>query len=182
MSKTSIIDRDHGWIAFFRRVKEIEGSYVKVGVLDDGKDSGGDLTVGQIAVVNEFGTETVPARSFVRSTFDSKREEMTALGQKLIGAVVDGKMQTKKALDVMGAKLSAAMKLKITDGAGVPPPNAPSTVAKKQKSGPVKGVPFRDNRGRFSKTGMGVRPLVDTGRLLNSITYVAIVGGDKGKE
>lgn len=156
----SIIDKDHGFAAFFRRIKEIESSHVKVGVLDDGKVTGAGLTVGQIAVVNEFGTEAVPARSFVRSTFDQKREDLAELGKKLMTGIVDGKIKLKPALDVMGSTLAAAMKKKITDGEGIPPPNAPSTVAAKGSD----------------------RPLVDTGRLLNSITWTSIVGdrdGDK---
>jgi hypothetical protein len=60
---------------------------------------------------------------------------------------------------VMGSTLANAMKRKIVDGAGVPPPNAPSTVAKKGSS----------------------RPLVDTGRLVNAITWASIVGGGKAK-
>jgi hypothetical protein len=163
LSKPSIIDKDHGWQALFKRVKEIESSYIKVGVLDDGKsNTGGDLSIGEIAVVNEFGTEdgTIPARSFMRSTFDEKREDMVALGKKLMGAVVDGKMRIKQALDVMGLKLSTEMKKKITEGAGVPPPNAPATVAKKGSA----------------------RTLVDTGRMLGSITWTAIVGGGDHKE
>jgi hypothetical protein len=166
LSKSSITDKDHGWAALFRRVKEIESSYVRVGVLaDDAKGGmrvpGGDLTIAEIAVVNEYGTEdkTIPARSFARSTFDEKREELVGLGKKLMTGVVDGKIGIKPALDVMGSTLANAMKRKIVDGAGVPPPNAPSTVAKKGSS----------------------RPLVDTGRLVNAITWASIVGGGKAK-
>lgn len=159
-----IIDRDLGWRDLFKRVGEIKNSYVKVGVLDDAKGSAlnGNLTVAEIAVVNEFGTEDqhIPSRPFVRSTFDEQREDLTALGKNLMGAVIDGKISTLRALNIMGAKLATEVKKKITTGAGVPPPNAPSTVAGKGSD----------------------RPLVDTGRLVNAITWQAIVGGksDKG--
>jgi hypothetical protein len=164
VSKSSVIDKDRGWLALIRRVKEIESSFVKVGVLaDDAKGGmhvpGGDLTVAEIAVVNEYGTDKIPSRPFARSTFDEKREEMVGLGKRLMAGIVDGKIKLKPALDVMGSTLATAMKRKITDGAGVPPPNAPSTVAAKGSS----------------------RPLVDTGRLLGSITWATIVGGDKAK-
>jgi hypothetical protein len=164
VSKPSIIDKDHGWAALFKRVKEIKDSYVKVGVLaDDAKGGmhvpGADLTVAEIAVVHEFGAGIVPERSFVRSTFDARREELVELGKKLMTGVIDGKIKLKPALDVMGSTLATAMKRKITEGAGVPPPNAPSTVAAKGSS----------------------RPLVDTGRMLGAITWASIVGGVKAK-
>lgn len=160
LAKSGVIVKDYGFRALFKRVDEIKNSYVKVGVLgDDAKGGmhvpGSDLTVAEIAVVNEFGTEDIPERSFVRSTFDEKREELTRLGGKLMGSVIDGRMATKKALDIMGSTLATAMKLKITTGAGVPPPNAPSTIEKKGSS----------------------RPLVDEARMVNAITHAAVVGG-----
>src|SRR5690349_16205007 len=106
-----------GWKEFFKRIDEIKNSSVKVGVLAD-EEKGGlhvpgeDLTVAEIAVVNEFGTEdgTIPPRSFVRSTFDEKREELTELGKKLMGAVLDGKTTIDKALNLMGMTLATAVK------------------------------------------------------------------------
>lgn len=161
-----VVDRDLGWRELFKRVNEIKHSHVKVGILADDEKGGlhvpgADLTVAEIAVVNEFGTEDkrIPERSFVRSTFDDKREELVALGAKLIGGVLDGKLGTLKALNVMGSTLATAMKRKITDGEGIPPPNAPSVLERKQSKG--KGL---------------VRTLVDTGRLLGAITWRAIVG------
>lgn len=168
-----LIVKDRGWAAMLKRVEDIKNSYVKVGVLGDDPQGGGmhetepdgsasPLTVGEIAAIMEFGTQDghIPARSFARSTFDEKREQLVDLGKKLIGGVVDGKVTVQNALNMMGSTLANAMKRKITDGEGIPPPNAPSTIAAKGSS----------------------RPLVNTGRLLNSITWAAVINGKGGGE
>lgn len=161
--KVTVEVKDKGWLEFFKNVHEIRNARVRVGVLADTDKGGlhvegGDLTVAEIAAVQEFGTEDdrVPERSFVRSTFDEKREELTKLGSDLMGEVLDGKMKVPRALGLLGAKAAAEMKKKITMGEGVPPPNAPSTIAAKDSD----------------------RPLVDTGRMLNAITW-SVGDGDE---
>lgn len=158
---TELVVKDRGLLDLLKRAKEIRDSYVKVGVLagdekGDERPPGSPLTVAEIAVVNEYGTEDghIPARPFVRSTFDAKHDEMAELGKKLIESVLDGKVTTKKALDIMGLKLATEVKKTITEGAGVPPPNAPATIRAKGSD----------------------RPLVDEGRLLNAITYASVIG------
>lgn len=150
-----IIDKDLGWTAMRRRVAEIEASHVRVGIVGDAaNESDGGLTVAEYGAVNEFGTDDghVPARPFLRPTFDDQREQLVEMGKKLIGAVIDGKMRTEQALGILGASLASAVKRRITSN--VPPPNAPSTVAKKGSS----------------------KTLIDTGRLLNAITWIVELG------
>jgi hypothetical protein len=166
MVRAQIIEKDHGWKELFKRAQEIKRAHVKVGVLadtsqgeqrevsPDGKPS--PLTMAEIAAILEFGTQDgrIPPRSVARSTFDAKREELVRLGRTLIERVLDGKITVKQALNAMGATLANEMKRKITEGAGVPPPNAASTVA-------VKGSD---------------RPWVDTGALLNAFTWTVEMG------
>lgn len=84
---------------------------------------------------------------------------------RLLGHIVDGKVSVDKALNVLGAKYSAAVKNTVTQGEQIPPPNAPSTLARK-----------------LAKTARGsagaVRTLIDTGRLIGSVTWSAF-GGSK---
>jgi hypothetical protein len=145
-----IIDKDLGYAALFRRAREIESSTVTVGIIGDAaNESDGDLTVAEYGAVNEFGTDDghIPARPFLRPTFDAERERLMQVGQKLIGAVIDGKMTTDQALGILGADLASKVKARITSH--VPPPNAPSTVARKGSD----------------------KTLIDTGRLLNAISW-----------
>jgi hypothetical protein len=162
VGRSELIVKDKGFAALFKRAQEIKKSYVRVGVLADSDKGGlhvlgGDLTAAEIAAVLEFGTEdgSIPARPVVRSTFDEKRNELIEMGKKLMTAVIDGKMSIKAALDILGLSLVTAMKLKITSGPGVPPPNAQSTIRAKGSS----------------------RPWVDTGRLLNSFTWSVVIDG-----
>lgn len=161
-----VTDKDTGWIALVSRVAKMKGAFAKVGILAEGKgdeeEEGSDLTVAQIAGILEFGTEDghIPERSFVRSTFDEKREEMMAMSAKLVVGIVAGTMDVDRALNILGAFLAAAIKNKVTVD-GVPPPNAPSTIAAKGSD----------------------RPLVDTSRMINAISWVLITEvGEKFSE
>ncbi len=178
--KNKLVDKDRGFADLFKRVEALRGkSHVKVGVLAD-SDRGGlhvpgaSLTVAEIAAVLEFGTQDgkIPARSFVRSTFDEMRGELTALAAELIAAVVlDGKMDAARALGLLGLKLATGIREKIVGGSGVPPPNAPSTLRAKQNKGKW------NKGGKAQAAGWGVRTLVDSGRLLASISYAVVQGG-----
>lgn len=158
-----VVAKDHGFAEFFKRMREARDAKIKVGVLADtsqgAETEGGDLTVAEIAVVNEFGTEDkrVPERSFLRSTFEEKREDLVKLGAHLFGLVIAGKMKLDRALGIMGATLASEVKNKIT-GTELPPPNAPSTIARKGSD----------------------HPLVDTGRLVGAITWGPDEGGGAG--
>ncbi len=147
--RNAVIDRDLGWRGMMRRVDTLRGSaYTKVGILADSARGGlhqqgpdgkaAKLTVAEIAAVNEFGTEdgSIPARPFVRSTFDEMREELIVDSRHLIVAVVlDGRMTATQALNILGLKLATAIRKKITTGTGVPPPNAPTTALLKAMKG-----------------------------------------------
>lgn len=164
--KSKLVDKDLGWTKMLQRAAEIKNARVKVGVLaDDSKGGmhvpGADLTVAEIAAVHEYGTQDghIPERSFIRSTFDKKREELVAVGKRMMGDVLRGRIGVKQALNMMGSALASEVKSAITDGEGIPPPNAPSTIAAKGSS----------------------RPLVDTGRMLNAVTWVIEDGGGKAQ-
>ena len=153
-------DHDRGWGALIKRTKTTGRRKIKVGVLSSdprgGADHGG-LTVAELAVVQHFGTADgdIPPRPFLQMAFDQHREELTQMGAKLLAAVILGEMPEDRALGLLGAKLSAEAKKLITLGSQLTP-NAPATVKAKGSD----------------------RPLVDTGRLLNAITWAL----DKGHE
>lgn len=163
-----IVDRDLGWEELFARAREIKESYVKVGVLEDGKggeEREGGITNAELAALLEFGNEDngghIPARPAFRMTFDQKRDELVAFGRTLMKAVFDGKMDVRQALNLLGSKVATEVKKTITESPlpGVPPPNAPSTAAAK---------------GGFPET---VRTWIDTGRLVGAITWAIFVRG-----
>ena len=164
-----VTDKDKGW----RRLQELAKSlaaddvHVRVGVLDDGRagsDERDGITNGALAVMMEFGTRNAPARSWIGRTFDQKRAEVQADMQRLLGHLVDGKITIDKALNVLGAKYSAEVKNTVTQGEQIPPPNAPSTLARK-----------------MAKTRAGAanaaRTLSDTGRMIGAVTWATFGSG-----
>lgn len=115
------------------------------------------LTNAQLAAIHEFGAPKagIPERSFIRATIDVNRSTYRAVViPRLIKAVVEGRSSIHRAFSLLGLKVVADIKNRITTGAGVPPPLKPATIAAKGSD----------------------RPLVDTGRLLGAITYEVTVG------
>lgn len=165
----TVKDTDHGWKALMDLPNRIRDSYAKVGVLADADGGGlheeGNLTVAEIAAVLEYGTEDgrIPSRPFLRHTFDAERENLIGTAKKLLPLIYVNKMTVEKALGIMGLQLATATKRYITDTpGGVPPPNAPSTLARKQAKG---------------HNGAATRTLIDSGRMVNSITWTVISHG-----
>jgi hypothetical protein len=183
-TKSHVLDRDHGWKAFFRAVEAARGArHAKVGVLADTEkggmhEEGGDLTVAEIAAVLEFGTEDghIPERSVIRATFDEQREALTEMTYELVAAILFGDMTADQALNALGAKLAAEMKKKITTGQGVPPPNAPSTILAKGGA-KLAGAP-KSFGAALAQVGIAaaVKPWVDSGRVLGALTWAVVNG------
>lgn len=193
--KPRVVDKDRGWRAMLKAVDLAAGqSYAKVGVLaDDAKgglhaidpDTGkaAALTVAEIAAVQEFGTEDrhVQERPFLRPTFDKQREAMIDMSRRGLVGILDGKLTVGQVLNMLGAFLAAETKKTITTGAGVPPPNAPSTALRKAMRGRTKRFFRREARtlgDALAQVGAiaSVRTLVDTGRLVGAITWTVVFG------
>lgn len=158
--KVDIIDEKAVFTRIAESLREVNELYVVVGVpkgAEDRKDAK-DPSMAEVAFFNEFGTEHIPERSFLRSTVDENSRKYTELYRKLMGSVYDGKTTIKKAMGVLGEKARADVRAKIRSN--VPPPNAPATIARKKST----------------------KTLVDTGQLRQSITYEVRDGKPDGSE
>lgn len=107
------------------------------------------LTLVEVATFNEFGTERIPERSFIRGTVDTYRSRYVEQTKQLYAKVCDpgGSMTVQQALAIMGMVIQGDIQARIS--AGIMPANAPSTVRQKGSS----------------------TPLIDTGQLRQSIRY-----------
>jgi hypothetical protein len=146
-----VVDRDLGWRRLGRALRDASAVAVDVGSREDGPARRGDgPTNAQIGSWHEYGTSRVPARSFVRSTFDKNwpiyRAAASVLGRKIL----IGGMTKQRALMILGAKFAADMKAKIR--AGIPPALAQSTIDRKGSS----------------------KQLIHTGQLIGSISYKVV--------
>lgn len=103
-----------------------------------------------IAAVQEFGSAdgVVPERSFLRAPLRQNVEDFRAIWRALIPKVVRGELTMHQMMSQIGAKAAGVSQEAIESG--IAPANAPSTVARKGSS----------------------KPLIDSGALRQSITYI----------
>ena len=112
---------------------------ITVGVHDDdgaAQHNGAEgLTVADVATFQEFGTRTVPQRSFIRGWFDENQEFIAETLRKQFAAVAEGKRDAETAAERCALAFEGGIKQRISRG--IPPPNAPSTIAAKGSSTPL---------------------------------------------
>lgn len=134
-----------------RLIKELEKCSVDVGFNESSgsyvTEEGEELTVAQVAAWNEFGTERSPARPFMRQTATNSKAKITKHANKALKSAIHGG-GAKEVLNSVGAFTKGRMQKEIRNGDFAP--NAPYTIAKKGSS----------------------KPLIDTGRMRQSIVYV----------
>ena len=140
-------------------------SFAKAGVL--GKSAEREPGAGQsapfsnvdVAMANEFGTEAVPERSFIRAAFDNNQLKYIDQLRRLARAIYDRKVTVAQALGLLGAQCASDIRNLVRVGSGVPPPNSSATIARKGSS----------------------HTLVDTGQLINAVTH-EVVKGSSGSD
>lgn len=135
-----------------KRMKQARGrSVVKVGIQEtagahqgEGDDS---LSVADVGSFHEFGTDTIPQRSFIRAPIQDNRADLQTIQRKLLREVMLGGKTTGEALALIGEKAQSDMIAAIN--AGIEPGLEPATIAAKGSS----------------------TPLIDSGQLKQSIRY-----------
>lgn len=147
-------DVDNGYKALVERIYGLKKSKVAVGIFeaDGGQPHGDGVTVADVAAWNEFGTDTIPERSFLRAWFDENIARAQEALHRLMVRVVEGKLTKEQALEQFGLWVQGEVQKRIAQG--IPPPNAQSTIDAKGSS----------------------KPLIDTGQLRSSVTF----GVDRG--
>ena len=101
-----------------------------------------------VAVGNEYGTDNVPARPFIGlSSADINNQCAPILGQSASALNNNNTQQYDQLLDAAGSVASGIVKQQITDLRS--PPNAQSTIERKNSS----------------------NPLIDTGLMRQTVTY-----------
>lgn len=134
------------FLAELEKLKHLE---VKVGYQagEATDDDGVDLC--DIAMWNELGTSgshPIPARPFLRQSVDENEDEIRSFCAQQVRKIASGGT-AEDALKKIGVKVKGIVQTTIKDGHFEP--NAPSTIRKKHSS----------------------KPLIDTGRLRQSVNY-----------
>lgn len=143
--------------------KAIDGARVKVGFPKGGATYEDGLTVAQVAVINEFGSELagIPKRPFLRPAASKNKAKYKRKGAEYIKAIFAEKIDWKRALGLLGMEASDDIVSQIN--ATTEPPNSDATIA--------------------AKNGKS-HPLIDTGKMRQSVSYTINDGpikrGSKG--
>lgn len=132
---------------FFRELAELKELEVRVG-FQRGKSQEEDGTdMCDVAAFNELGTDHIPARPFIRQSVDDNESKINSFLKEEVKDFTHGK-SAEQILKGIGIFQKDLMQDKITSGSFAP--NAESTIKKKGSS----------------------KPLVDTGRMRQSVNYV----------
>lgn len=147
------------WDRIRRAVRLAESdAHVQVGVLaskgGDATTADGKLTMIELAAIHEFGSDAagIPARSWLRGTFENRRDEVARTAAKIAAKVIEG-MPLGRGLGLLGAWAVGEIKKHVRSR--IDPPNSQATIDAKGSS----------------------VPLIDTGRMINSVAH-DVIGAD----
>lgn len=155
---------------FLKMLEELSSTHLEIGIFGD---SGGDILM--IANVNEFGCRikvtdkmrsylhvigihlkkdtkeiNIPERSFVRGSYDENKNKIIDNADKLLEKVINLELPVSVFFDALGEYIVGLVQEYMTDLKS--PPNHPTTIVNKKSS----------------------NPLINTGRLRQSITYKVV--------
>jgi hypothetical protein len=153
MARSYLRVNDRKWRALKRQLPQIAGAEVTVGIQSDAGASQDGTPIAAYAAYNEFGTSgggwggPIPARPFLGSTFDDKRDAWGRAADVAISQALTGERSFADGLGILGTM--AQQDVQTTIASGDFAPNSPVTVALKGSS----------------------QPLIDTGAMRQAIRY-----------
>ena len=195
----SLLDNSKAYHGMQAALAELHGGYVKSG-FPEGKPVGAATKnkanakpyesmseVARVAVWNEYGvdqtvTATIPAhtrasdeglrswvktytaklhikipsRPFFRTAIDGNREKILAMSDKFANLALIGKITVDQAFENLGLYMQSIIRASIRSN--IQPPNADRTKAAKHST----------------------RTLIDSGQMVNSVTFVKVTGKNTG--
>lgn len=136
-----------GLKALTKAINSISQKSVYIGVIGNNAGRDGDLNNAQLMAIHEFGTDHIPERAPIRKTMAKNGEEYGTKFEKGIASVLTGEKDADLLLNLIGAQVAGDVVGEIQ--AGVEPALSPQTIKRKGSD----------------------RPLIDTGALVQSISY-----------
>jgi len=129
---------------------------VMVGVFADSQRDSGKVTNGELALIHEYGTETIPPRPFIGPVVNSNQQEYAKALAKLVRANIETTEHPDKAYELIGQKAVGDIRGFVM-GWNMLQPLAPATIAAKGSS----------------------KPLIDSSQMIRSISYKVVDKGSK---
>ena len=152
-----VVDIDLGFRAITREINSLQNVRIQVGFQEGevthtqtkgNRVQQPGLNMAQIAAQNEFGTATIPQRSFIRTAWDENINQINQVVEQQVGLIVDQRQTPAQSFATIGNVLVALIQRKIYQIRT--PPNSPRTIALKGSS----------------------KPLIDFGQMVASVRYV----------
>lgn len=133
----TIRDIDAGWSHITESFSHFDGAGVEVGIFDEdgAHPNGNGRLISEIALDNELGTDDIPARPFMATTYSQHQERFADRAKKVFAAVLRRRMDMNAAMTALGAIQVTTVKKVINDW--TTPPNSPATVAIKGRNDPL---------------------------------------------
>lgn len=136
-------------VKFYAELKKLKEMMVRVGYQrgdEVEEESGVDLC--DIAAWNEFGTSNAPSRPFMRDSVDNHVEQINTFLKQQLSMLARGETTAENVFNAIGVFQKGLVQKEIVDGQFEP--NAPSTIKRKKSD----------------------KPLIDTGKMRQSVNYV----------
>lgn len=127
-----VTDRDLGWQKIKRELEIASHLEVAVGLLQGDKNGEG-VQIAEYAAYNEFGTDVIPSRPFMRTAFDENRGDIQADIDRQSARLTAGQVSAQTALTIIGQKHASRIQNTIT-GRDFLPRLSPETVKRKRGS------------------------------------------------
>lgn len=152
-----VLDTDLGYNKILKEILDNERSEILIGIQQgskthyqtkNGRVEKAGIDIAQYAAMNEFGTDSIPERSFIRSAFDMNIELINDLVYRQIGLAIDQDISIDVAYNRIGLGIQSLVQRRIRDIRT--PPNSPKTIKIKGSS----------------------NPLIDFGQMIQAVRYV----------
>jgi hypothetical protein len=150
---SEVVWKDTGWSQAVQTATKLGTIEVRAGVVgakaEEPNGEEGRVTNGEAAILNEYGTDDghIPARAPIQRTFERDGGKVQSFFAAAVSRAIAGIASPEAALRDVGDW--AVSEIRKTIAQGVPPPNAPATIARKGSS----------------------HPLIDTGDMYNAVGY-----------
>ena len=132
---------------FLGQIEQLKKLQVQVGFQAGAAADEDGVDIANIAMWNELGTSRSPARPFMRKSVDENTDKIKSMCARQLKRLPQG-ASAQDILEKIGVFQKGLIQRKIVDGTFEP--NAPSTIRKKGSS----------------------RPLIDTGRMRQSVNFI----------
>ena len=136
---------------FFKEIEKLKKLQVRVGYqqgADFYDEEGKKVDVLDVAMFNELGTSRIPSRPFMRDSVDNNADKISSFCKSKLKGIANGSKTADAVLKEIGAMQVGLVQQTIRDGNFAP--NSPRTIAQKGSD----------------------KPLIDTGKMRQSVHYV----------